>query len=180
MLIAVAQAATEAAEHAAHPPFYLSAEFWVAIGFVIFVALVGRTAYRVVTVALDDRANKIKQQIDEAARLAEEAQQMLADYERKRREAAEEAQALLDQARRQADLMEERAGHDLERALKRREELAMERIAQAEQAATAEIRATAVEVAVEATRRLLATEVSTKQANALIDEAIAELPKKLH
>ncbi|SUS07971.1 ATP synthase subunit b (fragment) [uncultured Defluviicoccus sp.] len=56
----------------------------------------------------------------------------------------------------------------------------MERIAQAEQAAMADIRATAVEVAVEATRRLLATEVSTKQANALIDEAIAELPKKLH
>lgn len=180
MLIAVAQAATEATEHAAHPPFYLSAEFWVAIGFVIFVVLVGRTAYRVVTVALDDRANKIRQQIDEAARLAEEAQQMLAVYERKRREATEEAQALLDQARRQADLMEERANQDLERALKRREEVAMERIAQAELAAVAEVRATAVEVAVEATRRLLATEVSTKQANALIDQAIAELPKKLH
>ena len=119
-------------------------------------------------------------QIDEAARLAEEAQQMLAAYERKRREAGEEAESLLDQARRQADLLEERAGQDLERALKRREELAMERIAQAEQAAMADIRATAVEVAVEATRRLLATEVSTKQANALIDEAIAELPKKLH
>jgi F-type H+-transporting ATPase subunit b len=180
MLIAIAQAATEATEHAAHPPFYMSAEFWVAVGFVIFVVLVGRTAYRVVTVALDDRANKIKQQIDEAARLAEEAQQMLAAYERKRREAAEEADSLLDQARRQADLLEERAGQDLERALKRREELAMERIAQAEQTAVAEIRATAVEVAVEATRRLLTTGVSTKQANALIDDAIAELPKKLH
>lgn len=180
MFVSLAHAAASAADHAAHPPFYASAEFWVAVGFVIFVALVGRTAYRVVTVALDDRADKIRRQIDEAAKLAEEAQQMLATYERKRREAAEEAQTIVDQARRQADRLEERAAQELERSLKRREELAIERIAQAEQAALAEIRATTVEVAVEATRQLLTNQLSAKEANTLIDEAIAELPKKLH
>ena len=130
--------------------------------------------------ALDDRAEKIRNRIDEASRLAEEAQAMLATYERKQRDAAEEAEAILAGARREAERLAADAKEDLERALKRREAQAMERIAQAEKAAIAEVRARAVDVAIEATRRLLAERLTPKQADALIDAAIAELPKKLH
>lgn len=174
-----ALAAEAGAEHHA-APFYATAEFWVAIGFVLFVGLVARTAVRVVSVALDERAKRIKDQIDEAARLAEEAHQLLATYERKQREAAEEAEAIVESARREADRLAERAAHDLERSLARREELAMERIAQAEQAALAEVRGRTVEIAMAATRQLLAERLTSAQANALIDQAIDELPRKLH
>lgn len=178
----VAWAATDAAaaaEHAAEP-FYLTGEFWVFIGFLLFVLLVGRTAYRVVVAALDDRAQRIKDQVEEATRLAEEAQQLLATYERKQRDAAAEAETVVEMARREADRLSDQAEKDLERSLTRREALAFERIAQAEAAAVAEVRAKATEIALEATRRLLVERMSGDRAGILIDEAIKELPKRLN
>ena len=173
------EGAAGAAEHGAEA-FYATAEFWVAVAFVIFVGLTYRTVYRVVTVALDDRAERIKNQIDEATRLAEEAQELLASYERRKHEAAAEAQTIIDHARREADRLGERAAADLERALKRREELAMERIAQAEASAIADVRSRAVDVAIQAAEQILAKQVKGKSADALIDAAIEELPDKLH
>jgi F-type H+-transporting ATPase subunit b len=177
--LAAETVAEQAADHGAEP-FYVTAEFWVAVGFVLFMALVARSVLRVIGVALDDRADKIRSQIDEATRLAEEAQQLLATYERKQREAADEAETIVDQARREADRLARQAAADLERSLKRREELALERIAQAEQTAVADVRARMVEIAMAATRRLLVEQIDAKQASALIDSAIDELPKKLH
>lgn len=169
------------AEHgaAAHEPFYVGGEFWVAVAFILFVALTARTIFKVVAVALDDRAERIKDQIDQATRLAEEAQALLADYEKKQRDAAAEADRMLNDARREADRMSEQATEDLQRALKRREQLAVERIAQAEAAAIAEVRTRAVDVAMEATREVLAAAATGKKADALIDDAIKDLPAKL-
>jgi F-type H+-transporting ATPase subunit b len=173
----------EAAQHAAaateHGEVFTTAEFWVLIALAIFLFFVARRAYRIIVIALDDRAEKIKNRIDEAGRLAEEAQALLASYERKQRDAAEEAEAILAGARREAERLSADAKEDLERALRRREAQAMERIAQAEAAAIAEVRARAVDVAMEATRRLMAERLTPQQADGLIDAAIAELPKKL-
>lgn len=177
MIQAWAAEAEALGEHA--EPFYATAEFWVAVGFFIFVVLVARTASRVVAVALDDRAERIKGQIDEATRLAAEAQDLLAAYERKQQDAAEEAREIVERARREADRLTERAAEDLEKALKRREELAMERLAQAEQAAVADVRNRAVEVAMAATATVLASQTKGKKADALIDATIQELPEKL-
>jgi F-type H+-transporting ATPase subunit b len=170
--------AADAAHGAA--PFYTTAEFWVFVGFVIFVALVFRTVSRVVSVALDERARKIKSQIDEAARLAEEAQQLLATYERKQREAQEEAAMIVDQAQHEAQRLAARAEEELARSLKRREELALERIAQAEASALADVRGLAVDVAIEASQKLLKERLTAKQATGLIDAAIAGLSGRLH
>ena len=174
-----AWAAEAAAEHGAEP-FYATAEFWVAVCFVIFIAAVSRTAYRVVTLALDDRAEKIKNQIDEATRLAEEAQQLLASYERKKHDAVAETEAIVDHARHEADRLAERTAEDLERSLKRREQMALDRIAQAEAGAIADVRNQAVEVAMQAAKRILTKQVTGKSADALISTAIKELPEKLH
>lgn len=173
---------TQATGHeAAHvDPFYITAEFWVSVALAIFLFLVLRRIIRLVVVALDDRAEKIRNRIDEASRLANEAQVLLASYERKQRDAAEEAESILAGARREAERISADAKDDRERALKRREAQAVERIAQAEKAAVAEVRARAVDVAIEATRRLLAERLTPKQSDRLIDSAIAELPKKLH
>jgi F-type H+-transporting ATPase subunit b len=170
--------AAEAGAHGAEP-FYTGGEFWVAVGFVLFVLLVGRTAYRVIAVALDDRSERIRNQIDEANRLAAEAQELLASSESKRREAAGEAEEIIARARNQADALAKHAADELEQALKRREHLATERIAQAEAAAIAEVRGRAVEIAFAATDRLLREQVKGKKASALIDAAIKDLPDKL-
>jgi len=171
--------AAEGAHHASEA-FYASPEFWVGFGFVAFVALVSRIVYRVVTVALDDRAERIKNQIEEATRLAEEAQELLASYERKRREAAEEAESIVEHARQEAARLSENAAQDLERSLARRRQLAMDRIAQAEATAIADVRNQAIEVAMDATQRLLSEKIKGKSADDLIDAAIKELPKNLH
>jgi len=178
-----AMAAETAAEHGADyaaEPFYMTADFWVFVAFVLFVGLVGRTAYRVIVAALDERAQRIKDQVDEATRLAEEAQQLLATYERKQRDAAAEAETVVEMARREADRLADQAEKDLERSLKRREQLAFDRIAQAEAAAVAEVRAKASEIALDATRRLVIERVTDRRAGALIDAAIEELPKRLN
>ena len=168
-----------AAQHAPEP-FYATAEFWVAVGLVIFLVLVGKRAYRLAVVALDERAERIRGRIEETARLAEEAQALLATYERKQRDATGEAEQILADARREVDRLTEQAAADLERSLERREELAIERIAQAEAAAVAEVRTRAVDVAMQATERLLVEKMTPKQSDALINAAIAELPAKLH
>lgn len=171
-------AQAEAAAHASEP-FYASAEFWVAIGFFLFVGVTARTIYKVVTVALDDRADKIKAQIDEATQLAAEAQELLANYQRKQKDAERDAEEILDRARREADRLVEMAAANLKQTLKRREQLAMDRLAQAEKTAIAEVRHQALEVAMAATHRFLAEQVKGKKADALIDAAIEELPEKL-
>ena len=180
MIAHAAEVAAEGAELVVeYPPFWQTAEFWVAVSFLLFIALIGRTAYRVVTLALDDRADRIRTQIDDAQRLQAEAQELLASYERKQRDAAQESEAMIEDARREADRIAEQAEKDLEASLARREQLAMERIAQAETMALAEVRAQAVDLAIRATERLLAAEMKGKQADALIDGAIEELPERL-
>lgn len=179
MWSAFAAEAAHGAEHAAEP-FYASAEFWVAVGLVILLALIGKRAYRLIVVSLDERAERIRARLDEASKLAEEAQTLLATYERKQRDAASEAEAIVADARREADRLAAQASADLERSLKRREELAVERIAQAEAAAVAEVRTRAVDVAMQATQALLVQKLTPAQSDALIDSAIDELPQKLH
>ena len=96
---------------------------------------------------------------------------MLATYERKQRDAAGEAEQILADARREVDRLTQHAAAELERSLRRREEMA---------AAVAEVRIRAVDVAMQATERVLLEKMTPKQADALIDAAIAELPSKLH
>ncbi len=155
-------------------------EFWVAVAFVIFVALVWKKASAAITGLLDARADKIRAELDEAQRLREDAQALLANYQRRQRDALKEAEAILVHAREEADRLRRQAGTDLEASLKRRETQAMARIAQAEAAALAEVRNLTVDIAVSAGRRILETGIQPAQADRLIEQSIAELPRHLH
>jgi F-type H+-transporting ATPase subunit b len=155
-------------------------QFWVAVAFVIFVAVLVWKAKKPVLDALDGRAERIRSQLEEAQRLREEAQHMLADFQRKQRQALEEAEQILAQARSAAERHRDQAAQDLEVSLKRREQQAMDRIAQAEADALGEVRAVAISVAVDATRKLLQESVDDKLAGKLVDNAIKDLPGKLH
>ena len=130
-----AWAAETAAAHA--EPFYAAAEFWVMVAFVILVVFAFKPLFRIAVTALDARAETIKHQIEEAARLREEAQGLLATYQRKQRDAVKETGEILDQARDEAARQAARAEEALEASLKRRERTALERYVVLEEALVA-------------------------------------------
>jgi F-type H+-transporting ATPase subunit b len=155
-------------------------EFWVAIAFIIAVGVLVYKAGPSITAALDARAAKIKAELDEAQRLREDAQRTLADYQRKQRDALKEAEQIVAQGRAEAERAAEQAARDLAAALERRQRLAMEKIALAESRATTEVRNAAVDVAITAVRRILAETLDAERKRKLVDDAIAELPQRLH
>ena len=103
-----------------------------------------------------------------------------AEADRTLAQAAAEAGAIVQQAREEAARMQARAAANLETQVALREQQALDRIAQSEALATKQVRDTAVDVALTATRALLREQVGSGRTQALIDEAIAELPKRLH
>ena len=159
---------------------FSSPEFWVAISFVIVVAGLWKPASKLLLSGLDKRADRIREQLAEAENLREEAQKTLAEYQRMQRDAVKETQEILENAKKEAALFRERAEQDLEAQLKRRQEQAMDKIAQAEASALQEVRNQAVDVAIAATARLLQDQIDAGKADAMVDEAIRDLSNKLN
>lgn len=154
--------------------------FWVLVAFVIFFVLVAKKGSAVVTEGLDKRAAGIKSKLDEAEKLREEAQTLLATYKRKQNDAIKEAEEILAHAKDQAASNAERASKDLEAQLARREAQVNDRISQAEAQALADVRGKAADIAISATRELLSVKLTDKQSGLLIDDAIKDLPNRLH
>lgn len=156
-------------------------EFWVAVSFVGFLGLL--VYYKVpatVGAALDKRAETIRKEIEEARRLRDEAQAILADYERKQRDAEKETQDIIRLARAEAEAYAEETRQALAEMLARRTRLAQEKIARAEAQAIAEVRAAAIEAAIAASEHLIARKLDPKLAAKLLDDGIAGLDGKLN
>jgi len=155
--------------------------FWVATAFVAFIGLlVYLKVPGKVGEALDKRADKIKADLDEAEALRDEAQDLLATYQKKQRDAVKEAEDIAAHAKSEAERILEQGRKHLDETVARREKLALDRIAQAEAAALDEVKARTVEIALDATRELLSQKMADKKADQLVDTAIKELPGKLH
>ena len=158
---------------------FSSPEFWVAAAFVAFFVLVGKKLVGMIGGALDDRATMIRRQLDEAEKLKQDAEAALAGYKKKQQDALKEAEAILALARTEAEALEAEQKAQLEQRLKRREAQAVDKIAQAEAQAVAQVRDAAVELALEATRRVLVEKVDGNAAGGLVDDSIKELPRRL-
>ena len=157
------------------------AEFWVLISFLLFVGLaIYYGVPGLLTKGLDDRAVAIKGELDEARRLREEAQALLADYQKKAREAEQEARSIVEQARKEAEAMGVEARRALDEMVERRTRLVQEKIARAEAQAVAEVRAAAVEQAVAAAESVLRGKVTGAAGASLIDQSIRDLKAKLN
>jgi F-type H+-transporting ATPase subunit b len=160
--------------------FFAQPELWIAVAFVTFVAATWKPLSKAIVGKLDERAERIRKDIDEAQRLREEAQALLGEYQRKHRDAMQEADQILARARSESERLQREGKARLDAELKRREEQAMQRIAQAEQSAMQEVRAAAVDVALGATRKLLEQKLDEGAQGRLFDAAIRELPGKLN
>lgn len=157
------------------------ATFWALVALVLFLALmVYLKVPGVVTSALDKRAGTIRNELDEARRLREEAQALLAEYQRKGREAETEAEEIVDQAKREAEALTAETGLRLEEFVANRTRQAEQKIAQAEAQALQEVRALSADVAVAAAEKILAAKVEGATADALIARSIGEVKAKLN
>jgi F-type H+-transporting ATPase subunit b len=157
------------------------AEFWVAVAFVAFaLILVYYKVPRLIAKSLDDRAESIRKELDEARRLREEAQALFTDYQAKHRNVGEEAQAIVAHAKREADAFAQETREALKDTLERRTKLAEDKIARAEAQAVDEVRAAAVDMAVTAAERILREKAAGAGGAALIDQGIRDLKGRLN
>ena len=154
--------------------------FWALVGLILFLAIVMYLrAPAMMTKALDKRAAQIRNEIDEARQLKEEAKQQLAEYQRRRREAEAEAQDILAMAQREADAIVNEARVKSEEYVARRTQVAEQKIAQAEAEAVSEVRARAVTIAIDAATRLM-VERNVAADPRITDQSIAEVRRRLN
>lgn len=159
----------------------MDATFWALVGLVLFFVLIAYLKVPAkITAGLDGRAERIRRELDEARRLREEAQAVLAEYQRKRKEAEAEAETILSTAKVEAERMTTEARAALDEMIVRRTAAAETKIAQAEAQAVAEVRARAAEVAVAAARVLLEAKVTGDVAGRLLDDGIATVKARLN
>ena len=155
--------------------------FWAAVGLVLFFAvLVWQKVPGAIAKMLDSRAETIRTELDEARRLREEAQELLASFQRKQREAEAEADAIVAQAKKDAKSMRAEARKELSERLDRRTAMAEQRIAQAEAHAAQEIRALAADLAVDAAAKLLGEKLTKKQISDQIKADLETLEQRLN
>jgi F-type H+-transporting ATPase subunit b len=159
----------------------MDATFWAFVGLILFLALVAYMKVPgLVAGQLDKRADQIRNELEEARKLREEAQQLLAEYQRKRKEAEAEAVGIVDAAKREAKALAADAKAKTEEYVTRRTAFAEQKIAQAERDAIAEVRGSAVDIAIEAARKVLGDKVDAATAGQLFKSSIDAVKTKLN
>jgi F-type H+-transporting ATPase subunit b len=159
----------------------MDATFWAMIALFIFIGVViYMKVPGMIAKALDERAAKIRNDLDDARRLREEAQQLLVEFQKKRKEAEKEAADMVAAAKRESDLIIEEAHKKTEEYVARRAALAEQKIGQAERDAVNEVRSIAVDVATEAARKLLAGKLDEKTSAELFRDSLTAVQSKLN
>jgi F-type H+-transporting ATPase subunit b len=156
-------------------------ENWVALAFILFLALlVYLGVHRKITDSLDGRQARIKGELDEARRLKEEAQALLAEFQRKGREAEKEAEAIIAGAKAEAERIAAEAKTRMEDFVSRRTKMAETKITQAEAQALADVRSAAADAAVTAAEKILSVAAKGEVAVNLLQQGIEDVRKKLN
>lgn len=153
--------------------------FWVTVAVLIFLFFFGRKIVGGINTMLDQRSASIQRELDEAARLRAEAENMLKDAETRREAALAQAKDMLELAGREAERLAADLLAEAQASARRREQMAQERIAAAEAAAVAEVRETAATLAAHAAERILRDTIDDNRDQALINRAITDLPTAL-
>ncbi|MBM1633393.1 F0F1 ATP synthase subunit B [Sulfitobacter mediterraneus] len=156
-------------------------DFVVLLAFILFIAVL--FYFKVPSLLggmLDKRADTIKSELEEARALREEAQTLLASYERKQKEVQDQADRIVTAAKEEAKAAAAQAQVDLAKSLERRMAAAEDQITSAQAAAVKEVRDQAVTIAIAAARDVIAKQMTATDGNKLIDDAIVQVGDKLH
>lgn len=162
-----------------HGSILTDTSLWVAISFVVFTLFVFKKAQKALYAKLDTRIIDIKNEIDTAESMRIQAQELLAQYQRKQRDAVQESEDIIENAKRHAREIQRNAEKELEASMARKEIQMQERLKRMEEQAIADMRNQAVEKAMAATRQILAQELAKKKGSDLIDVAIEDLDGQL-
>ena len=149
------------------------------LALVILIAIIYKPVSRIIVGGLDGHAAKVRAELEAAKRLRDEAQTLLAGYQRQLANGEDQARAIVEHARVETERQVERHRAELEASLRRRTEQAMGRIAHEEARALQELRAHAATLAIRTTERLLRERIDGPHAQALLDGAIDQVGRKL-
>ncbi|GJL93982.1 MAG: ATP synthase subunit b [Hyphococcus sp.] len=181
IMIAAAEEAAEAGAEHASGGLLADTSFWVLVSFVIVIGIFARVGlHKMITAGLDKRAQNISDEINEARKMREEAQELLARYQRRQREAEDEAAAIVKQAKADAKNMAAEARDKINAQMERRTKAAEEKIARAEAQALSEVRGQTADLAVEAARTIIRERMDAGAQTAFADKAISGLRNKLN
>ncbi|WP_411033209.1 F0F1 ATP synthase subunit B [Shinella sp. BYT-45] len=157
------------------------ATFFAFVGLLLFLALIAYLKVPgMIAKSLDARAEKIQNELAEAKRLREEAQHLLAEYQRKRKDAEAEAAGIVAAAEREASALTAEAKQKTEEYVARRTALSEQKIRQAEADAINAVRAAAVDLAVAAAEKVIASKADAATGRKLFDNAISEVKTRLN
>ena len=161
--------------------FIFEPEFWVAVSFFLFVGVVLYLGvHKKIASALDARAAAIAKELEEAKRLREEAEKVLADYRRKQGDVAKETKGIIDLASKEAEILAAETRRSMKEQFERRMKLAEDKIARAEAEALREVRAAAADAAVTAAQMVIAAKLTPEAADKLVSQGIDALKGKLN
>lgn len=162
------------------PEMLYNPVFWVTFAFVAFVALAYKKGSKLLTTSLDNRSARIASELQRARELREEAQAVLDEYKRRQAEYVKEAEAILTAARKDADALAGHAEKELRTALDARTRQAVEKIAQEETKAVADVRNHVVDISLAAARAIIVDHVSTMSQEELVRLALTDIERKVH
>lgn len=179
-MISSAYASTEAhAQSSGLPQFessvFSSQIFWTIVSFFILMYLLKRYVIPAINDILDSRGKKISDDLQNAEKTRKESERVLASYQEQMDRSRQMAKNTLEEARMEAATFRENALAELNQQLDKKKESAMEEIERARNKAMADVRQAAVEVAMLATEKLIAKAVSKKEADAMVESAMAQL-----
>ncbi|QPC88637.1 F0F1 ATP synthase subunit B [Mesorhizobium sp. NBSH29] len=159
----------------------MDATFWAFVALVIFLGVIlYMKVPKMISRSLDERADNIRTELSDAQRLREEAQQLLSEYQQKRKEAEKEAGDIVASAKREAEMLLTEAQKKTDEYVVRRQALAEIKIGQAERDAVNEVRSSAVDIAVEAARKLLGDNIDAKASAELFKASLLDMKAKLN
>ncbi|MEL7229524.1 MAG: F0F1 ATP synthase subunit B [Pseudomonadota bacterium] len=159
----------------------MDATFWSLIALIIFIGIIAYAKVpALIGKSLDDRSEKVRTDLDEARKLREEAQHLLAEYQRKRKEAEQEAESIVASAKREAEALAKEAERKTDEYVARRTAQAELKIAQAEQQALADVKSTAVDIAVEAAQSVLGSKMSGSANTDMFKSSLAEIKARMN
>ncbi len=157
--------------------FYQSAEFWVGVAFVLVVVLLAKPIGGLVKSMLNKRIDGIAKRIRDAARLRDDAQKLLADYEKKFLNANKEAEAILAKSQREIEYFKKENLSKLEAEMKLKEKDAEDRIKAAKEKAAKEISDLTSELTIQTVKTAIMKKLDTKTQDKLIDDSISLITK---
>jgi F-type H+-transporting ATPase subunit b len=155
------------------------ASIWVLISFIVFCAMAWKLGKDKITSALDNKIDTIRKEIETAESLRVEAQELLAQYQRKQRDAAKEAEQIIENAKMHAKEIKKKAKEELKETMERREQQLSARIERMEQSAIQEIRSHAADLAVKATKEIISERLDKNTSKELVDQSIQNISGQL-